>query len=77
MSQSHSGDDGRSGHPTLPPKTYTAQDAIQGRVLACSRCGRTYPYPQAGGAPVRCECGWWYENVSGKIREAFKPRLGV
>jgi hypothetical protein len=74
---SHDANDGRSARPTLKPVTYSAQSPIVGRVLTCKRCGRTYPYPQAGGPPVRCECGWWYENVAGTLMEEFKPRLGV
>jgi hypothetical protein len=73
----HSDTAGRSGRPTLKPVTYTAQDALQGKTLTCKRCGRVHPYPQAGGAPVRCECGWWYENDGGRIVDEFKPRLGI
>jgi hypothetical protein len=76
MSQ-HAGDAARTGRPTMKPVTYTAQAPLSGSTLTCSRCGRVYPYPQAGGAPVRCECGWWYENRGGKIAETFKPRLGI
>jgi hypothetical protein len=36
-----------------------------------------YPYPHDHGAPVRCECGWWYTNLGqGKIVEEFRPRIG-
>jgi hypothetical protein len=76
MSQ-HSSNAGRSGRPTLKPTTYSAQAPLAGKTLTCKRCGRTHPYPQAGGAPVRCECGWWYENVGGQLKDEFKPRLGI
>jgi hypothetical protein len=74
---SHSGDEARTGRPTRKPLTYTAQGPISGATLTCKRCGRTHPYPRAGGPPVRCECGWWYEIAGGKLVEEFKPRLGV
>jgi hypothetical protein len=36
-----------------------------------------YPYPPDHGAPVRCECGWWYTNLGhGRIIEEFRPRIG-
>ena len=36
-----------------------------------------YPYPHDHGAPVRCECGWWYTNLGhGRIVEEFRPRIG-
>jgi hypothetical protein len=60
-----------------PARTYTARAPLSGHTLTCRRCGRVHPYPEAGGAPVRCECGWWYENHNGLIQEEFKPRLGV
>jgi len=43
--------------------------------FVCKRCKRDYPYPMPGDPPIKCECGWWYENVSGKIREAFWERI--
>jgi hypothetical protein len=61
--------------PSKEPRTYTARDNIVGLKLTCSRCGRTYPFPEPGSPPIRCECGWWYENVGGLIQEAFRPRL--
>jgi len=36
-----------------------------------------HAYPVDGGRPIRCECGWWYENHGGLIVEHFRPRLGV
>jgi hypothetical protein len=57
--------------------TYTARPALAGASVTCTRCKRVYPYPQDGGPAIRCECGWWYENVGGTIQEYFKPRLGV
>lgn len=56
--------------------TYTPAAAIRGRSFTCKRCLRVYPYPQDGGAPVRCECGWWYTNQGGRILEEFRPRIG-
>jgi hypothetical protein len=41
----------------------------------CKRCKREYGYPEPGSPPIKCECGWWYENVRGKIREAFWERI--
>ena len=55
--------------------TYTEQEPIAGPSLRCKRCKRVHPYPEAGGAPVRCECGWCYRNVNGKILDEFHPRL--
>jgi hypothetical protein len=43
--------------------------------FVCNRCGRVYGYPQPGERPIRCECGWWYENVGGRIREAYWQRI--
>ncbi|MBV9438485.1 MAG: hypothetical protein JOZ24_00685 [Candidatus Eremiobacteraeota bacterium] len=57
--------------------TYTPAGRIDGPAFTCRRCGRVYPYPEANGAPVRCECGWWYTNVGrGRITEEFRPRIG-
>lgn len=56
--------------------TYSAAPPIVGKKLTCKRCGRVHAYPEAGARPVRCECGWWYRNHHGKIKEEFKPRLG-
>jgi hypothetical protein len=47
----------------------------QGKQFVCKRCGRTYPYPQPGDKPIRCECGWWYYNAGGTIREAYWQRI--
>ena len=59
------------------PVTYTPAGSIDGPRFTCSRCRRVYAYPQDHGAPVRCECGWWYTNLGhGKIREDFRPRIG-
>jgi hypothetical protein len=44
--------------------------------FVCKRCKRTYDYPKAGERPIRCECGWWYQNLGGHIKETFWERLG-
>jgi hypothetical protein len=41
----------------------------------CKRCRREYNYPQPGDPPIRCECGWWYENDRGSIKEAYWQRI--
>lgn len=41
----------------------------------CKRCKREYAFPLPGSPPIKCECGWWYENDRGKIREAFWERI--
>lgn len=62
--------------PTKPARTYTAaRGRVTGPKLTCSRCGRTYPFPEPGSPPIKCECGWWYENADGLIREEFHSRL--
>ena len=63
--------------PSPEPKTYSAREPVSGQKLTCGRCGRVYPFPRPGAPPIRCECGWVYENAGGRIREEFKPRLGV
>jgi len=60
----------------MPATTYTAAAEIQGRRFTCKRCLRVYPYPKDQGAPVRCECGWWYTNRGGRMLEEFRPRIG-
>ena len=45
------------------------------KTFVCKRCKREYAYPEPGNPPIKCECGWWYENVRGKIREAFWERI--
>jgi hypothetical protein len=66
-------------HPGPSPeaRTYTPRSEIAGPTLTCTRCGRSYAYPNAGERPIRCECGWWYRNVGGEILEEFRSRLGV
>lgn len=67
-----------SGTASPPPVTYTARPPLLGtQTLTCKRCKRVHPYPEIGGASIRCECGWRYENHDGTIQEAFAPRLGV
>ncbi len=67
----------RHNSAAAPAVTYTPDGPIEGRTFTCPRCKRVYPYPQERGAPVRCECGWWYSNVGrGRIVEAFRPRIG-
>jgi|HubBroStandDraft_1064217.scaffolds.fasta_scaffold06562_2 hypothetical protein len=60
-----------------PAVTYTAEGAVSGPTFICPRCDRVYPYPVDHGAPVRCECGWWYTNLGhGRVIEEFRPRIG-
>ena len=60
-----------------PAITYTDAGKIDGPTFTCPRCERVYPYPHDHGAPVRCECGWWYTNLGhGRIIEEFRPRIG-
>ncbi|MBV9149445.1 MAG: hypothetical protein JO024_06255 [Candidatus Eremiobacteraeota bacterium] len=56
-------------------QTYSAMPPIEGRKFTCKRCGRVYAYPEVNGGPIRCECGWWYWNDHGKIRDAFRQRI--
>ncbi|HEX3464439.1 MAG TPA: hypothetical protein VHS78_10370 [Candidatus Elarobacter sp.] len=57
--------------------TYTPAQRVEGPTFTCPRCDRVYPYPPDHGAPVRCECGWWYTNLGhGRIVEEFRPRIG-
>jgi hypothetical protein len=56
-------------------RTYTSEPPIEGRKFVCRRCSRVYAYPQPGERPIRCECGWWYVNEGGHIREAYHQRL--
>jgi hypothetical protein len=57
--------------------TYTPAQRVDGPTFTCPRCDRVYPYPHDHGAPVRCECGWWYTNLGhGRIVEEFRPRIG-
>jgi hypothetical protein len=63
--------------PSKPPVTYTPAEPTHGPTFTCPRCERVYPYPHDHGAPVRCECGWWYTNLGhGRIVEEFRPRIG-
>jgi hypothetical protein len=56
--------------------TYTSSmEPVTGRKFVCKRCGRVYNYPQPGDRPIRCECGWWYENIGGRIRETYWQRI--
>jgi hypothetical protein len=48
---------------------------MAGKQFVCKRCKRTYPYPQVGERPIRCECGWWYFNDGAGIRESFQQRI--
>jgi hypothetical protein len=57
--------------------TYTPSGAIEGPTFTCSRCKRVHAYPHDHGAPIRCECGWWYTNLGhGSFKEEFRPRIG-
>ncbi|HEY8297303.1 MAG TPA: hypothetical protein VIG32_04685 [Candidatus Baltobacteraceae bacterium] len=59
-----------------PAVTYTSSmPKIEGKKFVCKRCKREYGYPQPGERPIRCECGWWYENVAGSIKEAYWQRI--
>ena len=61
----------------MPAVTYTSETRPDGPTFTCSRCHRVYPYPHDHGAPVRCECGWWYTNIGhSTIVEEFRPRIG-
>ncbi len=63
--------------PSKPPITYTPAEAVNSPTFTCPRCERVYPYPVDHGAPVRCECGWWYTNLGhGRVVEEFRPRIG-
>lgn len=55
--------------------TYTAEAPIEGKRFVCKRCKRVYAYPQPGDRPIRCECGWWYLNDGGRIREVYCQRI--
>jgi len=55
--------------------TYASEPPIEGEKFICKRCGRVYAYPKLNGRPIRCECGWWYWNDYGKIKEAFRERI--
>lgn len=44
--------------------------------FVCKRCKREYDYPAPGDRPIRCECGWWYENTGNGIVERFWTRIG-
>jgi hypothetical protein len=59
----------------MPAVTYTSSKAISGPTFTCSRCHRVYPYPHDHGAPIRCECGWWYYNDGAGMREVYWQRL--
>jgi hypothetical protein len=57
--------------------TYTPAAKLDGPTFTCSRCLRVYAYPHDHGAPIRCECGWWYYNVGeGQIMEKYHTRIG-
>jgi len=56
--------------------TYTSSAKPPGsKKFVCKRCKRVYNYPEPDGRPIRCECGWWYENVAGRIEERFWQRI--
>jgi hypothetical protein len=56
-------------------QTYASGDEIEGLKFTCKRCKREYPFPDRGEKPIRCECGWWYENRDGRIHEEFHHRF--
>jgi hypothetical protein len=56
--------------------TYTSSmKPIKDRKFVCKRCKREYNHPMPGDPPIRCECGWWYTNDRGVIREAYWQRI--
>ncbi len=55
--------------------TFTPAPPIEGKKFVCKRCKRAYPYPESGDRPIRCECGWWYYNDGGGIRETYNQRI--
>ena len=55
--------------------TFTPAPPIEGRKFTCKRCKRVYPYPEPRDRPIRCECGWWYYNDGGAIRETYYQRI--
>lgn len=56
--------------------TYTSSmKPIPGKKFVCKRCKREYNQPVEDGAPIRCECGWWYKNVGGVIQERYWQRI--
>lgn len=59
------------------PITYTGRPEFTGATFKCKRCSREHQLPSINGAPVKCECGWWYKNANGRITEEFRPRLGI
>jgi hypothetical protein len=56
--------------------TYTSSmKPVASNKFVCKRCKREYNRPEPGGPPIRCECGWWYENEHGTIKEAYWQRI--
>jgi len=55
--------------------TFTPAPPIEGKKFVCKRCKRVYAYPEPGDRPIRCECGWWYVNDGGGIRETYYQRI--
>ncbi|GAC1359205.1 MAG: hypothetical protein NVSMB31_19550 [Vulcanimicrobiaceae bacterium] len=55
--------------------TYSTAPPIEGKKFTCKRCKRVYGYPEPNGKPVRCECGWWYWNLAGQVKEKFLQRI--
>lgn len=48
---------------------------IKDKKFVCKRCKREYARMAPGDPPIRCECGWWYTNDRGVIREAYWQRI--
>ncbi len=59
-----------------PAVTYTSSaKPVEGKKFVCKRCKRVYNWPVDAGPPIRCECGWWYENDHGTIKERYWQRI--
>ena len=69
--------DGAAACPRKYPfgTRFMIEGKIEGKKFVCKRCKREYAYPQVNGRPIRCECGWWYFNDRGNIREEFNQRI--
>jgi hypothetical protein len=56
--------------------TYTSSmKPVKDKKFVCKRCKREYARPESGDPPIRCECGWWYENDHGTIKERYWQRI--
>ncbi len=64
-----------ASRPSPPPRTYGTRGAFAGPSFTCRRCGRVHPVPSVARRVVRCECGWRYRDVDGRMVEEFAPAL--